>query len=91
MDSVTLYKPYTCLQVEGRVSWESISDIRVRFYPSSTGTPYVGLTRIALFNWAYARRTGGKLIPRIEDTDVAHDPEEPYQAIIEALSWLGID
>ncbi|WP_311509641.1 glutamate--tRNA ligase family protein, partial [uncultured Corynebacterium sp.] len=68
-----------------------MSDVRVRFCPSPTGTPHVGLIRTALFNWAYARHTGGKLVFRIEDTDAARDSEESYQAIIEALNWLGID
>ena len=67
------------------------SDIRVRFCPSPTGTPHVGLIRTALFNWAYARHTGGKLILRIEDTDAARDSEESYQQILDALIWLGID
>ncbi|MEJ6019412.1 glutamate--tRNA ligase [Corynebacterium sp. H113] len=68
-----------------------MSDVRVRFCPSPTGTPHVGLIRTALFNWAYARHTGGKLIFRIEDTDAARDSEESYQAIIDALNWLGLD
>lgn len=67
------------------------SDIRVRFCPSPTGTPHVGLIRTALFNWAYARHTGGKMIFRIEDTDVARDSEESYNLILEALRWLNID
>ena len=49
------------------------------------------MVRTALFNWAYARHTGGKLIFRIEDTDAARDSEESYQAIIESLIWLGMD
>ncbi|GAB3843333.1 glutamate--tRNA ligase [Nesterenkonia populi] len=65
--------------------------VRVRFCPSPTGTPHVGLIRTALFNWAYARHTGGKLIFRIEDTDAARDSEESYQQLLEALAWLGID
>ncbi len=52
------------------------SDVRVRFCPSPTGTPHVGMVRTALFNWAYARHTGGKLIFRVEDTDAARDSEE---------------
>lgn len=68
-----------------------MSDVRVRFCPSPTGTPHVGLVRTALFNWAYARHTGGKLIFRIEDTDAARDSEDSYQAIIDSLQWLGID
>ncbi|MBB5632577.1 glutamyl-tRNA synthetase [Cryobacterium mesophilum] len=66
------------------------SDIRVRFCPSPTGTPHVGLIRTALFNWAYARHTGGKLIFRIEDTDAARDSEESYEQLLDGLSWLNI-
>lgn len=68
-----------------------MSDVRVRFCPSPTGTPHVGMVRTALFNWAHARHTGGKLIFRIEDTDAARDSEEFYQAIIDSLKWLGMD
>ncbi|WP_018023718.1 glutamate--tRNA ligase [Corynebacterium ulceribovis] len=67
------------------------SEVRLRFCPSPTGTPHVGLIRTALFNWAYARHTGGKLVFRIEDTDAARDSEESYAAILEALRWLGLD
>lgn len=67
------------------------SDVRVRFCPSPTGTPHVGLVRTALFNWAYARHTGGKFIFRIEDTDAARDSEESYEQIIDALRWLNLD
>ncbi|TVU86303.1 glutamate--tRNA ligase [Corynebacterium aurimucosum] len=69
---------------------EKPSDVRVRFCPSPTGTPHVGMVRTALFNWAYARHTGGTLIFRIEDTDAARDSEESYQAIIDSLNWLGL-
>lgn len=67
------------------------ADVRVRFCPSPTGTPHVGLIRTALFNWAYARHTGGKLIFRIEDTDAARDSEESYEMILDALRWLRLD
>ena len=67
------------------------TDVRVRFCPSPTGTPHVGLVRTALFNWAYARHTGGKLVFRIEDTDAARDSEESYEQLLDALSWLGLD
>lgn len=67
------------------------SDVRVRFCPSPTGTPHVGLIRTALFNWAYARHTGGKLIFRIEDTDAERDSEESYLQLLDALRWLRID
>lgn len=64
--------------------------VRVRFCPSPTGTPHVGLIRTALFNWAYARHTGGTFVFRIEDTDAQRDSEESYQQIVEALKWLGL-
>lgn len=66
-------------------------DVRVRFCPSPTGTPHVGMVRTALFNWAYARHTGGTFVFRIEDTDAARDSEESYQQIIDSLRWLGLD
>ncbi|GAB3605675.1 glutamate--tRNA ligase [Conyzicola nivalis] len=66
------------------------ADVRVRFCPSPTGTPHVGLIRTALFNWAYARHTGGKLVFRIEDTDAARDSEESYTQLLDAMRWLGL-
>ncbi len=66
------------------------SGVRVRFCPSPTGTPHVGMVRTALFNWAYARHTGGTFVFRIEDTDAQRDTEESYQQIVEALRWLGL-
>jgi glutamyl-tRNA synthetase len=69
----------------------SNNDVRVRFCPSPTGTPHVGLVRTALFNWAYARHTGGTFVFRIEDTDAARDSAESYAAILDALRWLGLD
>ena len=67
------------------------ADVVVRFCPSPTGTPHVGLIRTALFNWAYARHTGGKMVFRIEDTDKARDSQESYEQLLEAMAWLGID
>ncbi|HUH53377.1 MAG TPA: glutamate--tRNA ligase family protein, partial [Microbacteriaceae bacterium] len=67
------------------------SDVRVRFCPSPTGTPHVGMVRTALFNWAYARHTGGTFIFRIEDTDAARDNEESFQQILDSMRWLGLD
>ena len=64
--------------------------MRVRFCPSPTGTPHVGMVRTALFNWAQARHSGGTFVFRIEDTDAARDSEESYQAIIDSLEWLGL-
>ena len=66
------------------------SDVRVRFCPSPTGTPHVGLIRTALFNWAYAKHTGGTFVFRIEDTDAERDSEESYQQIVDGLGWLGL-
>ena len=65
-------------------------DVRVRFCPSPTGTPHVGMVRTALFNWAYARHTGGTFVFRIEDTDAARDNEESYAQILDSLRWLGL-
>ncbi|WP_168703615.1 glutamate--tRNA ligase [Gordonia paraffinivorans] len=67
------------------------SDVRVRFCPSPTGTPHVGMVRTALFNFAQARHDGGTFVFRIEDTDAQRDSEESYQAILESLRWLGLD
>ena len=65
--------------------------VRVRFCPSPTGNPHVGLIRTALFNWAYARRTGGAFVLRIEDTDAARDSERSYRDLLDSLRWLGLD
>ena len=65
--------------------------VRVRFSPAPTGFLHVGSARSALFNWLYARHTGGKLVLRIEDTDTARTTDEHVEAISENLTWLGID
>ncbi|QCB94186.1 glutamate--tRNA ligase [Cellulomonas shaoxiangyii] len=67
------------------------SAVRVRFCPSPTGTPHVGLIRTALFNWAYARHVGGTFVFRIEDTDPSRDSQESYEQLLDALRWLGLD
>ncbi|MCC3774419.1 glutamate--tRNA ligase [Streptomyces sp. UNOB3_S3] len=67
------------------------ANVRVRFCPSPTGNPHVGLVRTALFNWAFARHHGGTLVFRIEDTDAARDSEESYQQLLDAMRWLGLD
>ncbi len=67
------------------------TDVKVRFCPSPTGTPHVGLIRTALFNWAYARHTGGTFLFRIEDTDAERDSEESFDMILDALGWLGLN
>ncbi|MEU6442723.1 glutamate--tRNA ligase [Streptomyces sp. NPDC047046] len=65
--------------------------VRVRFCPSPTGNPHVGLVRTALFNWAFARHHQGTLVFRVEDTDAARDSEESYEALLDSLRWLGLD
>jgi len=72
-------------------STASGSAVKVRFCPSPTGTPHVGLVRTALFNWAYARKTGGTFLFRIEDTDAERDSEESFEMILDALRWLGLN
>ncbi|MBK8248867.1 MAG: glutamate--tRNA ligase [Gemmatimonadetes bacterium] len=64
---------------------------RLRFAPSPTGYLHVGGARTALFNWLYARKTGGKFLLRVEDTDKARSTDESTRAIFEGLTWLGLD
>jgi len=64
--------------------------VRVRFAPSPTGDLHVGNIRTALFDWAYARHTGGQFIFRIEDTDTDRVTDEYIQAAIDTLKWLGL-
>ncbi len=65
-------------------------EVIVRFPPSPTGYLHIGGARTAIFNWLFAKKTGGKLILRIEDTDAERSTEESIQGIIESLKWLGI-
>jgi glutamyl-tRNA synthetase len=66
------------------------SEVRVRFPPSPTGYLHIGGARTAIYNWLFARKTGGKLILRIEDTDVERSTAESIEAIVDGLRWLGI-
>lgn len=66
------------------------SDVRVRFAPSPTGYLHIGGARTAIFNWLFAKKTHGKLILRIEDTDIERSTQESIQGIIDGLTWLGI-
>jgi glutamyl-tRNA synthetase len=66
-------------------------NLRVRFCPSPTGNPHVGLIRTCLFNWAYARHVGGTFVFRVEDTDARRDSVESYHQLLDALRWLGMD
>ncbi len=68
-----------------------MSQVRVRFAPSPTGFFHIGSARTALFNWLYARHTGGAFILRIEDTDKERNREEFLQLIYNSLKWLGMD
>jgi glutamyl-tRNA synthetase len=68
-----------------------MSEVRLRFAPSPTGYLHVGGARTALFNWLLARKEKGEFILRIEDTDVARSTQESVDAILEGMSWLGLD
>src|SRR5690349_7432329 len=70
---------------------QKIAGVRVRFAPSPTGYLHVGGARTALFNWLFARRDGGVMILRIEDTDAERNKPELVQGIIDGLKWLGVD
>jgi glutamyl-tRNA synthetase len=68
-----------------------MTQVRVRFAPSPTGFFHIGSARTALFNWLYARHTGGVFILRIEDTDKERNSEQFLQLIYESLTWLGMN
>ncbi len=68
-----------------------MSQVRVRFAPSPTGFFHIGSARTALFNWLYARHTGGAFILRIEDTDKERNSEQFLKLIYESMTWLGLD
>src|SRR5947209_7158682 len=65
--------------------------VRVRFAPSPTGYLHIGGARTALFNWLWARRQKGVFVLRVEDTDQSRSTQESEQAIIDGLTWLGLD
>ncbi|MGZ5003450.1 MAG: glutamate--tRNA ligase, partial [Chthoniobacterales bacterium] len=65
--------------------------VRVRFAPSPTGYLHIGGARTALFNWLFARKTGGTLVLRVEDTDKSRNTEEAAAAIYDGLHWLGLE
>ncbi|MBC7247207.1 MAG: glutamate--tRNA ligase [Actinobacteria bacterium] len=70
---------------------ESAVPARVRFAPSPTGHLHLGSARTALFNWLFARGQGGRMVLRIEDTDVERSRKEWEEAILDDLRWLGLD
>ncbi len=65
--------------------------VRTRFAPSPTGYLHVGGARTALFSWLYARKHGGKFVLRIEDTDLERSTQESVNAILEGMTWLGLE
>lgn len=73
------------------VSASSQDQVRVRFAPSPTGNLHVGGARTALFNYLFARSNGGKFVLRIEDTDLERSTKESEEAVLQDLSWLGLD
>lgn len=75
-----------CAKIQGKMT-----NIRVRIAPSPTGIPHIGNTRTALFNYLFAKSTGGKFIVRIEDTDLARLVSGSQEKILEIFKWLGLD
>ncbi len=67
-----------------------MSEVRLRFPPSPTGYLHIGGARTAIYNWLYAKKHGGKLILRIEDTDTERSTDESMSGILDGLNWLGI-
>jgi glutamyl-tRNA synthetase len=76
---------------KGGLIFSIMSEVRVRFAPSPTGFFHIGSARTALFNWLYARHTGGKFVLRIEDTDKERNSDEYLEVIYSSLRWLGLD
>ena len=68
-----------------------MSDIRVRFAPSPTGKVHIGNIRAAIYNWLFARHTGGKFLLRVEDTDLERSTPEAIQVLFDCMQWLGLD
>ena len=66
-------------------------EIRVRFAPSPTGKVHIGNIRAAIYNWLFARHTGGKFLLRVEDTDLERSTPEAIQVLFECMKWLGLD
>ena len=68
-----------------------MSDVRVRFAPSPTGKVHIGNIRAAIYNWLYARHTGGKFLLRVEDTDLERSTPEAIAVLMDCMKWLGLD
>ncbi|QBG47856.1 glutamate--tRNA ligase [Verrucomicrobia bacterium S94] len=65
--------------------------VRTRFAPSPTGKVHIGNIRVAIYNWLFARHTGGEFVLRVEDTDIERSTPEAIQAMLDAMEWLGFD
>ena len=68
-----------------------MQEVRVRIAPSPSGYLHIGTARAALFNWLFARHSGGKFLLRIEDTDQARSSQEMVDVILNSLKWLGLE
>ena len=68
-----------------------MAETRVRFAPSPTGKVHIGNIRAAIYNWLYARHTGGKFLLRVEDTDLERSTPEAIQVLFDCMNWLGLD
>ena len=68
-----------------------MEEIRVRFAPSPTGKVHIGNIRAAIYNWLFARHTGGKFLLRVEDTDLERSTPEAIQVLFDCMKWLGLD
>ena len=68
-----------------------MQDIRVRFAPSPTGKVHIGNIRAAIYNWLFARHTGGKFLLRVEDTDLERSTPEAIKVLFDCMAWLGLD
>ncbi|MGI9047767.1 MAG: glutamate--tRNA ligase [Burkholderiales bacterium] len=77
--------------IESNMASRNMENIRTRFAPSPTGYLHIGGARTALFAWAFARRTGGRFLLRIEDTDVERSTQASVDAILDSMRWLGLD
>src|SRR5215469_8119774 len=78
-------------RTEGKPTLVGKRKPRLRFAPSPTGLMHIGGFRTALFDWLYARKTGGAFILRIEDTDTVRTAEGAVEFLIEGMQWLGMD
>ena len=70
---------------------QTMSEIRVRFAPSPTGKVHIGNIRAAIYNWLFARHTGGKFLLRVEDTDLERSTPEAIAVLFDCMKWLGLD